>query len=271
MAILYIVSTPIGNLLDITYRAVEILKEVDIILCEDTRVSGKLLKHYNIKTPMESYFEHNEEAKIPFVLNYLKQDKKIALISDAGTPLVSDPGYKLVREVSSRGYQVISIPGASSILAALTSSGISPLPFTFIGFLPRKEKELTKVLKTYQYSNETIIVFESPHRIIETLMYIKEFLPGRQMALARELTKMHEEVIRLNTTNINESITNSRGEYVIVISGINNNDDLINSLTIEEHVKLYIDLGYNLNDAMKLVAKDRNVSKNDIYKVIKVK
>lgn len=270
MAILYIVSTPIGNLLDITYRAVEVLKEVDIILCEDTRISGKLLKHYNINTPMESYFEHNEEAKLPLVLNYLENDKNVALISDAGTPLISDPGYKLVKAVSEHGYQVTSIPGASSILAALTTSGISPQPFTFIGFLPRKDKEIIKILKTYQNSNETIIIFESPHRINNTLMYIKEYLPNRQMALARELTKIHEEIVRINTLEINDKTTNSRGEYVIVISGKTEDDNFINSLTVEEHVKLYIDLGYNLNEAMKLVAKDRGVSKNEIYKVVKV-
>lgn len=267
--LLYIVATPIGNLGDITYRAVEVLKSVDLILAEDTRVSRTLLNHYNIDNKLESYFEHNEEEKITTILEYLDKGLTLALISDAGTPLINDPGFKLVEHLINNNYKVEVIPGPTSVITALLASGINPLPFTFIGFLPRKENEIINMLLKYQYSRETIILFESPHRLKKTLNIIKNHLPDREIAITRELTKMHETVIKINTNDITEDITNYRGEYVIVISGNDIPTSDLAMLTIHEHVKLYVNIGYTINESIKLCAKDREVSKNEIYQVIK--
>lgn len=266
---LYVVSTPIGNLSDITFRAIDVLKSVDLILCEDTRVSKILLNHYNINQKLESYFEHNEIDKIDTIISYLDQGLNIALISDAGTPLINDPGFKLVEKLIENNYNIEVIPGPSSVITALVRSGIEPLPFTFIGFLPRKESDVINTLSKYKYNSETLILFESPHRLKKTFSIIKEVLPNRIISILRELTKVYETVVKIETNDLEEDVTNYKGEYVLVISGNKENSNEINNLSIKEHVKLYTNLGYSVNESIKLCAKDRNVNKNEIYQVIK--
>ena len=268
--ILYIVSTPIGNLKDITFRAIDILNEVDAILCEDTRTSGVLLNHYQIKKPLISYHEFNKLDQENRILNLLTEGKNLALISDAGTPGISDPGFEIIQKVIEKGYFVVSIPGPSAILAALVSSGLIIQPFTFLGFLPRKQSEMKDLLKGYVKRKETLVVYESPMRIAKTLEILFQVLGNRKIALSRELTKTFETIIR---TTLEDSLAmehNTKGEYVIIIEG----DHVIQTEfdeTIENHVKRYLLQGNTEKDSMKLVAKDRNISKSEVYAAIKIK
>jgi 16S rRNA (cytidine1402-2'-O)-methyltransferase len=267
--ILYIVSTPIGNLKDITFRAIDILNEVDAILCEDTRTSGVLLNHYQIKKPLISYHEFNKLDQENRILNLLIEGKNLALISDAGTPGISDPGFEIIQKVIEKGYFVVSIPGPSAILAALVSSGLIIQPFTFLGFLPRKQSEMKDLLKGYVKRKETLVIYESPMRIAKTLEILFQVLGNRKIALSRELTKTFETIIR---TTLLDSLTmehNTKGEYVIIIEG----DHVIQTEfdeTIENHVKRYMLQGNTEKDSMKLVAKDRNTSKSEVYAAIKI-
>jgi len=266
---LYIVSTPIGNLKDITFRAIDILNEVDAILCEDTRTSGVLLNHYQIKKPLISYHEFNKIDQENRILNLLIEGKNLALISDAGTPGISDPGFEIIQKVIEKGYFVVSIPGPSAILAALVSSGLIIQPFTFLGFLPRKQSEMKDLLKGYVKRKETLVIYESPMRIAKTLEILFQVLGNRKIALSRELTKTFETIIR---TTLEDSLTmehNTKGEYVIIIEG----DHVIQTEfdeTIENHVKRYMLQGNTEKDSMKLVAKDRNTSKSEVYAAIKI-
>jgi 16S rRNA (cytidine1402-2'-O)-methyltransferase len=266
---LYIVSTPIGNLKDITFRAIDILNEVDAILCEDTRTSGVLLNHYQIKKPLISYHEFNKLDQENRILNLLIEGKNLALISDAGTPGISDPGFEIIQKVIEKGYFVVSIPGPSAILAALVSSGLIIQPFTFLGFLPRKQSEMKDLLKGYVKRKETLVIYESPMRIAKTLEILFQVLGNRKIALSRELTKTFETIIR---TTLLDSLTmehNTKGEYVIIIEG----DHVIQTEfdeTIENHVKRYMLQGNTEKDSMKLVAKDRNTSKSEVYAAIKI-
>jgi 16S rRNA (cytidine1402-2'-O)-methyltransferase len=266
---LYIVSTPIGNLKDITFRAIDILNEVDAILCEDTRTSGVLLNHYQIKKPLISYHEFNKIDQENRILNLLIEGKNLALISDAGTPGISDPGFEIIQKVIEKGYFVVSIPGPSAILAALVSSGLIIQPFTFLGFLPRKQSEMKDLLKGYVKRKETLVIYESPMRIAKTLEILFQVLGNRKIALSRELTKTFETIIR---TTLLDSLTmehNTKGEYVIIIEG----DHVIQTEfdeTIENHVKRYMLQGNTEKDSMKLVAKDRNTSKSEVYAAIKI-
>jgi len=267
--ILYIVSTPIGNLKDITFRAIDILNEVDAILCEDTRTSGVLLNHYQIKKPLISYHEFNKLDQENRILNLLTEGKNLALISDAGTPGISDPGFEIIQKVIEKGYFVVSIPGPSAILAALVSSGLIIQPFTFLGFLPRKQSEMKDLLKGYVKRKETLVVYESPMRVAKTLEVLFQVLGNRKIALSRELTKTFETIIR---TTLEDSLAmehNTKGEYVIIIEG----DHVIQTEfdeTIENHVKRYMLQGNTEKDSMKLVAKDRNISKSEVYAAIKI-
>lgn len=267
--ILYIVSTPIGNLKDITFRAIDILNGVDAILCEDTRTSGVLLNHYQIKKPLISYHEFNKLDQENRILNLLIEGKNLALISDAGTPGISDPGFEIIQKVIEKGYFVVSIPGPSAILAALVSSGLIIQPFTFLGFLPRKQSEMKDLLKGYVKRKETLVVYESPMRIAKTLEILFQVLGNRKIALSRELTKTFETIIR---TTLEDSLAmehNTKGEYVIIIEG----DHVIQTEfdeTIENHVKRYMLQGNTEKDSMKLVAKDRNISKSEVYAAIKI-
>ncbi len=221
MGILYLVATPIGNLSDITLRALDTLKSVDLILAEDTRHSGLLLAHYQIKKPLLSYEEHNELQRIPEIIEKLKAGQNIALISDAGTPTISDPGFKLVREAIKMGISVVSIPGASSILTALTSSGLPTDKFLFLGYLPKKEGHRKKLLENCELNPVvcTLIIFEAPHRLLKTLQEMQDVFGDREIVICRELTKIHEEIRR---EKISESIihfrkVNPKGEFVILI------------------------------------------------------
>ncbi len=216
---LFVVATPIGNIKDITFRAVEVLKEVDLILCEDTRRTKQLLSHYGIKNELISYNEHNEAERIPAVLNWLGEGREIALVSDAGTPGISDPGYRLIREARLNGFDVVSVPGPSAIIAALSISGLPTDRFVFEGFLPRKKGKRFKRLEFLKNEDRTIIIYESVHRIERTLQEILEVIGDREVAVCRELTKVFEEVkFGLLSKILSEGIT-KKGEFVIVLKG----------------------------------------------------
>ncbi|MDI6453283.1 16S rRNA (cytidine(1402)-2'-O)-methyltransferase [Peloplasma aerotolerans] len=266
---LYVVATPIGNLGDISYRAIEVLNDVDIILAEDTRTSGVLLNHYQIKKPMMSYHEFNKEAQENKVIDLLHEGKNLALISDAGTPGISDPGYEIIKAVIDSGFHAVSIPGPSAILAALVISGLIIQPFTFIGFLPRKPSDMKKMIESYQNRKETVIIYESPMRIQKTLNTIYSILGNRNITLSRELTKTFETIIRTTLDKAVSMDHNPKGEYVIIIEG-NHNIQTHFDLTIEEHVQEYIKLGHTEKDAMKIVAQERNIKKSEVYKAIKI-
>ena len=218
---LYLVSTPIGNLEDLTFRAHRILQEVSVIVAEDTRHTQKLCRHYKIHTPLTSYHDFNKEEKTPVLLELLKKEKSIALVSDAGTPLISDPGYYLVTRVIAADVSVVPVPGPSSVIAALSVAGLPTDAFTFIGFLPKKPAARTRLLESLQEDSKTIILFETPHRIKATLLAIKEILGDRRIAIGRELTKVHEEIIRGTAQDIllaNPSRV-FKGEMTLVIQG----------------------------------------------------
>ena len=216
---LFVVATPIGNIKDITLRALETLKEVDLILCEDTRRTRPLLSHYGISNELLSYNEHNERERIPFVVEMLEQGHDVALVSDAGTPGISDPGYRLVREARLRGFEVLSIPGPSAIIAALSISGLPTDRFVFEGFLPRKKSRRLKRLEFLKKEDRTIIIYESVHRIERTLHEILEIMGDREVALCRELTKVHEEVKFGMLSKIIKKGFTAKGEFVIVLRG----------------------------------------------------
>lgn len=221
MSVLYVVSTPIGNLKDITLRALEVLADVDLILSEDTRRTGNLLSYHKIKKPLESFFEHNEEQKIGKVINELKAGTKIALVSDAGTPLISDPGYKLIRECVKHNIKVESIPGPSSLLAALTSSGLPTDQFLFVGYLPKKTSKQNSLLdfieSVFSKRPTTVIFFESPFRLKRFLEILKNRFPDKNIVIARELTKVHEEFIRSSVREVSEKNITTKGEVTILL------------------------------------------------------
>ncbi len=267
---LYIVSTPIGNLKDMTFRAVEILSQVDAILAEDTRTSSVLLNHYHIRKPLISYHDFNKEEQSKRILTMLEEGKHLALISDAGTPGISDPGYEIIHEVIEAGFHVVSIPGASAILAALVTSGLMIQPFTFLGFLPRKVQALKEVLKTYEHRIETLVIYESPNRIQKTLAYMFDVLGNRNISIARELTKTFETIIRTNLSEAIQMEHITKGEYVIIIEGEKELSSFEDE-SIDSHFKRYIKKGFSEKEAIKSVAKDRNVHKNEIYQIIKNK
>lgn len=266
---LFVVSTPIGNLKDISYRAIEILNEVDFILAEDTRTSSTLLNHYQIKKPLISYHEFNKEEQSAKIISLLENQKNLALISDAGTPGINDPGYEIIKEVIDKGFHVVSIPGASAILAALVTSGLVIQPFTFIGFLPRKKSMIIDMLSDYKYRLETLVIYESPQRIDKSLKVLYEVLGNRRISIARELTKTFETIIRTDLEKACLEEQNPKGEYVIIIEG-NQQKTSAQFGLIEEHYMHYLTLGYTQKDAMKQVAKDRNITKSEVYQIIKI-
>ena len=270
---LYLCATPIGNLEDITYRVVRTLNEVDLIGAEDTRNSIKLLNHFDIKTPMTSYHEFNKYDKAKQLVEMMKEGKNIAIITDAGTPGISDPGEEVVRQCFEAGIQVTSLPGPAACITALTMSGQKTRRFCFEAFLPKDKKEKVAVLEELKNETRTIIIYEAPHRLARTLKELRETLGNRQLTLCRELTKKYEEA---DKTTIDQAIEKyiekePRGEYVLVIEGKSKeeiqeeNKQKWESMTIEEHMEYYISQGNDKKSAMKLVAKDRGVSKRDIY------
>ena len=266
---LYIVATPIGNLEDITLRAINILKSVDIIIAEDTRHSLKLLNHLEISKPLISYHRHNEEEKTNGILDKIEEGNNIALISDAGTPVISDPGEIIVKKALERNIEVIPIPGACAIITALMAAGVNTKNFTFYGFLSINKKIRNKELDQIKNNKNTIILYEAPHKIINTLKDLENYVGERKIVLARELTKVHEEFIRGNIKAVQEKLTSPKGEYVIIIDKNNlldeNEENEINKLTLKEHYNYYEKLGLDKKEIIKKIAKDRGVPKNEIY------
>ena len=270
---LYLCATPIGNLEDITYRVVRTLNEVDLIGAEDTRNGIKLLNHFDIKTPMTSYHEFNKYDKAKQLVEMMKEGKNIAIITDAGTPGISDPGEEVVRQCFEAGIQVTSLPGPAACITALTMSGQKTRRFCFEAFLPKDKKEKVAVLEELKNETRTIIIYEAPHRLARTLKELRETLGNRQLTLCRELTKKYEEADKTTIDRAIEKYNEKepRGEYVLVIEGKSQeeiqeeNKQKWESMTIEEHMEYYISQGNDKKSAMKLVAKDRGVSKRDIY------
>lgn len=263
---LYIVSTPIGNLSDITYRAVEILKEVKVVFAEDTRTSKILFDHYSINTPLESYYEFNKLTKIENVIKYLEDGYDVALISDAGTPGISDPGFELTEKVVEKGFNVTSVPGATASMAALTSSGLLMQPHLFIGFLPRKDNRIIEVLSSYKELDTTLIIYESPFRVANTLKVLYEYLGNRKIVLARELTKIYETFIR---TTLKEAVLMdhiTKGEYVILVSG---NNEEKPKLSIEELYDIYMTEDIEEKEVLRMIAKDLGISRREVYTKLK--
>ena len=265
---LYIVATPIGNLEDITLRAIRILKEVDLIAAEDTRHTLKLLNHLEISKPLISYHRHNEEERKENLIDKLKEGKNIAIVSDAGTPGICDPGEVIIKECIEEGINIVPIPGACAMINALIASGISTKEFTFIGFLPLNKKTRKQKLEEIKNSDKTIMLYEAPHKLNTTLKELSNILTNdRQVVLAREITKIHEEYIRGNIEEILNK-DNLKGEMVLIIEGNKNmeKENDLNKLSLEEHYKYYENLNFKKKEIIKKIAKDRNVSKNEIYK-----
>lgn len=262
---LYLIPTPIGNLEDITIRSLNLLKEVDAILCEDTRVTGSLLKKYNIHNKLISCHEHNEDKVKHEVVMMLKEGKKIGLVTDQGSPIISDPGFKVVQEVIKNDLNVIALPGATAFVPALISSGISPSKFLFYGFLSAKTSKQIGELNQLKYLPYTILFYEAPHRIEKTLDNIMQVFGDRNISLSRELSKLYEEIYRGKISDIKEETKNMKGEIVLVVEG-NHDTSNYNELSILEHINLYIEDGLSEKDAIKKVAKERGIQKSIIYK-----
>ncbi|HHU72787.1 MAG TPA: 16S rRNA (cytidine(1402)-2'-O)-methyltransferase [Clostridiales bacterium] len=273
---LYLCATPIGNLEDISFRAIRVLKEVDLIAAEDTRHSIKLLNHYEIKTPMTSYHEYNKVDKAKYLVQQLLDGQNIALITDAGTPGISDPGEELVRQAYEAGVSITSLPGACAAITALILSGLETRRFSFEAFLPMDKKDRDRVLSELINETRTIILYEAPHRLLKTLKELKKSLGNRKISIIKELTKKHERVFQ---TTLDEGIAyyeqeKPRGEYVLVIEGKSMDElkaeemDRWKQVTIEEHMLIYTDMGMDNKEAMKAVAKDRGISKRDVYQVL---
>ena len=261
---LYIVPTPIGNLEDITLRALKILKEVDVIFAEDTRTTNILLKHFNIKQKLLASHLYNEDKMTNKEIDYLKQGKNIAVVSDAGTPVISDPGYILVKEAIKEGYNVICLPGPTAIIPAVVMSGLAGGPFTFYGFLNSKESKRKKELENLKSNKYPIVFYEAPHRLSKTLNNIKDIFGNRKISIIREISKKYEEVIRDNVDNIIKTVENIKGEIVIVVDGCAE-EKTFDNLTIMQHINLYIEDGIIPKEAIKIVAKERNIPKSGVY------
>lgn len=273
---LYLCATPIGNLEDITFRVLRTLKEVDLIAAEDTRNSIKLLNHFEIKTPMTSYHEFNKIEKAYQLVEKLKEGKNIALITDAGTPGISDPGEDIVRICYEQGVPVTSLPGAAACITALTMSGRPTRRFAFEAFLPKDKKERQAVLEELKDETRTIIIYEAPHHLLKTVTELMNVLGDRALTLCRELTKKHEEKLQTTFSQVLEHYSGKepRGEYVLVICGRSREEMALEkqksweAMSVEEHMAYYEAQGTSHKDAMKLVAKDRGVSKRDIYQAL---
>ncbi len=273
---LYLCATPIGNLEDMTFRAVRVLKEVDLIAAEDTRNSIKLLNHFEIKTPMTSYHEHNKIEKAKVLVDMLLEGKEIALITDAGTPVISDPGEELVRQAYEAGITVTSLPGCCACVTALTLSGLPTRRFSFEAFLPQEKKEQARILEEMKEETRTMIVYEAPHRLLKTLKLLLETLGNRRLTICRELTKKHETVF---LTTIAEALLHygeeePRGECVLVIEGKSfqeiekQSQAMWMEMEITEHVAYYMEQGLEKKEAMKKAAADRGMTKREVYQAL---
>ncbi|MEG1286800.1 MAG: 16S rRNA (cytidine(1402)-2'-O)-methyltransferase [Clostridium sp.] len=271
---LYLVPTPIGNLKDITLRALEVLQNADIVAAEDTRQTLKLLNHFNIKKSLYSYHQHNEQGQSENIITKLEEGLNIALVSDAGTPGISDPGSVIVSKCIEKGIAFEVLPGATAITTAVVYSGLDTTKFLFRGFLPRENKDRKVIIEEVINARETLVFYEAPHRLLDTLNYLKESLGNRKIAACRELTKLHEEIVR---GSIEECINHfldkrPRGEFVLVVEGKSEEtikaekEALWSDLTIEEHILKNIESGIDKKQAIKMVAKERNLPKSEVYK-----
>ncbi len=267
---LYICPTPIGNLEDITLRVLRILREADLIACEDTRRTGKLLQHFEIDTPLISYHEHNEVKRTDELLDKLGQGRDIALVSDAGTPGISDPGEVVIQAALEAGAEVIPLPGASALISALVVSGLSTERFVFEGFLPRSGQEREERLAEITVETKTVVIYESPYRIQDTLEDLASRIPERQLALIREISKIHEEKIYGQVGELAEKMQERelQGEIVLIIAGREKDEDKIDfaEITVLDHLKLLMDRGYTKKQAIKEVARVRDLPKSEVYK-----
>ncbi len=267
MGILYVVATPIGNLDDITLRAIKVLQEVDVIAAEDTRHTLKLLNHLEISKPLISYHRHNEEIKTEILVEKLLEGQDIALVSDAGTPGICDPGEVVIKKCIEERIEVIPIPGACAMINALIASGIDTKQFTFLGFLPLNKKLRKEKLEEIKTSQKTMVLYEAPHKLQATLKDLSNILEDRQIVLARELTKIHEEFIRGNIEEIMQKAENLKGEIVLLIEGTKKveAENNFENLSLEEHYKLYEKQGMEKKEIIKKIAKDRGLTKNEVY------
>lgn len=271
---LYLVATPIGNLEDITFRAIKTLKEVDLIAAEDTRHTLKLLNYYEISKPLISYHRHNEEIKKDLLINKLLEGNNIAIVTDAGTPGISDPGEEIVKEAIANNIQIIPIPGACALINALIPSGLNTKEFSFFGFLPLNKKNREEAFDKIKKERKTVILYEAPHKLTKTLEDILKNLGNIKCVLAKEITKIHEDFIRGNILELLEVVKEPKGEYVIMLDLENFKDSKDNDLneeikekTIEEQYRIYEAQGLNKKDIIKQIAKNKNVPKNEIYKM----
>ena len=260
---LYLISTPIGNLEDITYRSIRILNEVDVIFSEDTRVTLNLLTHYGISKKLISLHEHNEEIVKERVLKFLENGDSVALVTDRGTPIISDPGYKTVKYVSDNGFNVVALPGATAFVPALITSGISPQPFLFYGFLDSKDGSRKKELELLSDYEETMIFYEAPHRIIKTLNMMLDIFGDRNISISREITKKFETIYRGKISEV-INIVPDKGEFVIIVEGMKDKK-IDDNISVREAVNNYIGAGFDVMTSIKKVAKDRGLAKNVIY------
>ncbi|GKU26900.1 ribosomal RNA small subunit methyltransferase I [Clostridium folliculivorans] len=274
MTKLYLVPTPIGNLKDITLRALEVLKTVDIIAAEDTRQTLKLLNHYEIKKTLISYHKHNEYGKSEDIIGIINSGRSVAIVSDAGTPGISDPGEILVKRCIEENIQFEVLPGATATTTALVYSGFDTTKFMFRGFLPRENKDRMEVVDTLKDRSETIIFYEAPHRLLSTLDFLKEVFGDRRIAICRELTKLHEEIVRVTISEAISYFSNKqpKGEFVLVLEGKskeaieNEKKATWEDLSIEEHILRNINNGMEKKEAIKMVAKERKLPKSEVYK-----
>lgn len=274
--ILYLCATPIGNLEDITFRVLRTLKEVDLIAAEDTRNTIKLLNHFEIKTPMTSYHEYNKIDKASYLVDKLANGTNIALVTDAGTPGISDPGEEIVRQAYAAGIQVTSLPGACACITALTLSGLSTRRFAFEAFLPTDKKERKAILDSLKTETRTTIIYEAPHHLLSTLNELYNTIGNRDITLCRELTKLHETIQLMTISSAIEYYNENppKGEYVLVISGRTikeleaEKQQSWEQISLDEHMKLYLSQGLNKKEAMKKVATDRGISKRDVYQAL---
>ncbi len=261
---LYLIPTPIGNMDDMTFRSINILKQVEVVFSEDTRVTSLLLKHFEISKKLISSHKYNESDNINMMLKYLKDGHDVGVVSDRGTPVISDPGYDLAKAAIDAGYNVVGLPGATALIPALIMSGIDPMPFMFYGFLDSKQTKRQSELENLRWVQATLIFYEAPHRIQKTLQDMLSVLGNRNISISREISKKFEEVYRGTISEVIEQMVDVKGELVIIV-GQDRQVKTYDNLTILEHIHMYIKEGYSSKEAIKIVAKERNLSKNDVY------
>ena len=260
----YLVPTPIGNLEDMTFRAINVLKMVDVIFSEDTRVTLQLLNHFEIKNKLIALHDHNEDVVKDKVLEYLKDGKNVAIVTDRGSPIISDPGYKTVKFLKDNGYNVIGLPGACAFVPALIASSISSEHFTFYGFLSSKESKMKQELEYLKDFEYTLVFYEAPHRMLKTLKMMLEVFGDRYISISREISKLHESVYVGSISDAIKNTSEFKGEFVIVVSP--SEEEIINDMNIMDNVNMYIRTGLTSMEAIKKVAKERKIPKNEVYK-----